>query len=310
MPPVPPVSEWARPPEGPAQPAYPFPQPPPPAAYPPPGYHAAPAWPQPGTAPAAPAWPPPGAPPAAPAGVRTGVILAVIMAIAVVAVGGLYATSRGQDDPPPIANLPFSLPSGFPTFPSLPALPTETPGVPGVSEPSVDEGPQASTFPAGDIDDLDRVCDENVYYPASPKRTGKAPHPVVVLKKDSPDDVRFQDRVYYFRDEGTTKAQERIWGSDDPAKVQLVACTDRAAVGTKIRNCKYDDPEPDTLALYRATWRLRIYEVATHRLLLDKKLPGDEQTCPSSVLVGPDKKIYATAGDRAVLAQLRKFVTK
>ncbi|WP_319459413.1 hypothetical protein [Micromonospora sp. RTP1Z1] len=65
-----------------------------------------------------------------------------------------------------------------------------------------------------------------------------------------------------------------------------------------------------TLTLLRAGWRLRVYEVATGRKLLDKAMTGDDQKCPYVVLAGPDKKIYAEVSNQAVLAALRKLVTR
>jgi hypothetical protein len=172
------------------------------------------------------------------------------------------------------------------------------------------QGPQASAHPADDINDLNRVCDENVYYPESPKRAGKAPHPLVLLVADGIGvGGRYQDSTYYFS-QGISKTVEQSWASDDPKKVQMVACLDRVSAGSKIRSCRYDDPKPETVTLLRASWRLRVFEVATGRKLLDKPMAGDEQTCPNVVLFGADKKIYAKVSDRAVVAVLRNLVNK
>ncbi|MEU1684348.1 hypothetical protein [Micromonospora sp. NPDC005707] len=177
---------------------------------------------------------------------------------------------------------------------------------PGVSEEPVQEGPQASAYPAEEISDLNRVCDDGVHYPQSPKRAGKAPHPLVLLIGDG-SGLRYQNGTYYFS-QGLSKKVEQTWAPESPAKVQMVACLDRVKSGTTIRRCKYDDPKPLTLTLLRASWRLRVYEVSTGRKLLDKPMTGDDQACPSVVLAGPDKKIYAEVSDRAAVAALRKLV--
>ncbi|MFE9204467.1 hypothetical protein [Micromonospora sp. NPDC007230] len=103
---------------------------------------------------------------------------------------------------------------------------------------------------------------------------------------------------------------EQTWASEDPKNVQMVACLDRVSTGATIRRCKYDDPKPDTLTLLKASYRLRVYEVATGRKLLDKAIGGDDQACPYVVLVGPDKKIYAEVSDRSLLAALRNLVKR
>ncbi|MGS2616441.1 hypothetical protein ACVCAH_18225 [Micromonospora sp. LZ34] len=197
--------------------------------------------------------------------------------------------------------------SGAPLSPVTGTSPTAS-AEPSASEQPAQEGPQASTYPATDIRDLDRVCDENVYYPQSPKRAGKPPHPVVLLVADG-SGIRFQNGTYYY-DEGLSKRVEQTWAADDPRNVQMVACLDRVSTGSTIRRCKYDDPKPLTVTLLRAGWRLRVYEVATGRKLLDKAMPGDDQACPSVVMVYADKKIYAEVSNRAAVAALRNLVKK
>ena len=152
------------------------------------------------------------------------------------------------------------------------------------------------------------MCDEDVYYPESPKRTGEVPHPLVLLVADG-SGVRYQDSTYYYS-QGISKTVEQVWALTDPKKVQMVACLDRVSAGSKIRSCKYDKPQPDTVTLLRAGWRLRVYETATGRKLLDKQMAGDDQACPYVVLVGADKKIYAKVSDRSLVATLRNLVSK
>jgi hypothetical protein len=169
-------------------------------------------------------------------------------------------------------------------------------------------GPFASAFAATEIRDLNRVCDDKIYYPQSPARSGAAPHPLVLLVSTTPG-LRSQDGTFYFS-EGLSDSVEQKWAADSPAKVQLVACMDKVSAGAKIRDCKYDDPKPDTLALMQATWRLRVFEVATGRVLLDKSMAGDDRACPTVTLVGADKQIYAKVSDKATVALLRDFVNK
>jgi hypothetical protein len=333
-----PASEWARPAEGAAtpppveawappvpppndQPAqlFPFPQPPPAAdaypqpGYPPPGYPP-PGYPAPGAYPAPgqyaqypqPGWPPAvAAPPRGRRGLLTGVIVAAVAVIGLLCTSSIYMMAEDQHDSTSAdggfgQEDPFSWPTGLP-FPS--ARPT--------GEPAPEStGPQPAASPAKDIYDLNAVCDDNAFFPDAPKHAGKAPHPVALLIKDGESAVRWNNRTYYLDDIGTGKAAENTWGPNSPAKVQLAACLDRTSAGSKLRTCKYDEPEPDTLTLYRASWRLRVFEVATRKQLLDKKLASNETACPFSVLVGPDKKIYAEVSDHTLVSTLKSLVTK
>ncbi|GIF50247.1 hypothetical protein DFJ67_7965 [Asanoa ferruginea] len=258
-----------------------------------------------------PGWPPPAdpgwagmsagfdGPPAEPRRSRVGLIAAVIVGVLVLGVGagvaGTMVLLRSNETAAADASPRPAIGRG----PSTEPTPTEE---------AAQEGPVASEYPATKVDDLNRVCDEEVFYPQSPKRSGKAPHPIVLLVSDTPH-VRSQDQGYYY-DEGLSTKDKQTWAAQDAKKVQLVACLDRVSTGSKIRACKFDNPKPDTLTLARATWRLRVYEVATRRQLLDKRMSGDDQACPFVALYGADKKIYAPVSARAMLNTLRGLVTK
>ncbi|WP_435587835.1 hypothetical protein [Micromonospora aurantiaca (nom. illeg.)] len=216
-------------------------------------------------------------------------------------IGGAFllrSSERQTAEPEPVAP---------PVAPWRSSGTTPAPGATASAEPST-RGPQPSDFPAAQISDLNDVCDGVLYFPQSPKRTGAAPHPVALLV-DTDMGTRRHDRVYYY-DEGLSKRVERTWASEDPKVVQMVACLDRTSTGTTIRKCRYDDPKPDTLTLLKATYRLRVYEVATGRRLLDKTMGGDDQQCPYVVLYGPDKKIYAEVSHRSLLSALRNLVKR
>ncbi|MEH1169495.1 hypothetical protein V6V47_29360 [Micromonospora sp. CPCC 205539] len=223
-----------------------------------------------------------------------GVVLLLLACLA--GVGGIILFREGT---PPTSSAPFAAPTG--------AGPTAS-AAPDVSESPEQQGPQASAYPAKDIRDLDRVCEDDVYYPESPKRAGKAPHPLVLLVDDG-SGLRVQNSHYYYS-QGLSDKVEQSWASEDPKKVQTVACLDRVSAGATIRTCKFDDPKPQSLPLVRAGWKLRVYEVATGRKLLDKSMAGDDQKCPFVVMVGADRKIYAEVSDRALVAALRNFVNK
>lgn len=237
---------------------------------------------------------------------RAAVIVTVVLGVMLLVVGAFvagYLVPHSTDAAAsnPIIAAPVTSPTATSTSASASPEPTK-------------QGPEASDYPAEEIDDLNRVCDQNVYYPQSPNRAGKAPHPIVLLLDDAGNNSlgfgrRRQDTGYYY-DEGLSDSVERTWAAKDAKKVQMVACLDRVSTGAKIRSCKYDDPKNETLTLYRSTWRLRVFEVATARKLLDKTMSGDDRACPYVVMYGPDKKIYATMSNRAILGALRNLVYK
>jgi hypothetical protein len=231
-----------------------------------------------------------------------GLVLLVACSVAV----GSYVLPHSSKAAAPVSGLEAAGPVSSPTA-GAPPLGGPSP-IASTAAVGSGEELEPSAYSAKDINDLNRVCDENVYYPTSPKRAGKAPHPVVLLVNDG-SGVRFQDSTYYFS-EGLSKSVDRTWASDDAKNVQIVACLDRVSAGTKIRTCKYDNPKPDTLTLFRAGWRLRVYEVATGRVLLDRRILGDDRACPYVALYGLDKKIYATVSDRVAVEMLRDLVKK
>ncbi|MEU7173663.1 hypothetical protein ABZ949_19480 [Micromonospora tulbaghiae] len=251
-------------------------------------------------------YPPPGPP-------SSGRSRALVVAVAVLSVLLLVACSGLIGGAFLLGSSPRETaerePAAPPVAPWRSSGATPTPGATVSAEPSA-RGPQPSDFPAAQISDLNDVCDGVLYFPQSPKRTGAAPHPVALLVgTDLGAGNRRHDQVYYY-DEGLSKRVERTWASEDPKVVQMVACLDRTSTGATIRKCRYDDPEPDTLTLLKATYRLRVYEVATGRRLLDKTMGGDDQQCPYVVLYGQDKKIYAEVSHRSLLGALRNLVKR
>ncbi len=182
------------------------------------------------------------------------------------------------------------------------------PGAPAAGDEAAESGPTASTYPVREADDLERVC-ENVYYPQSPKVSGKGAQPVKVFVKDDKDlDVRTEEALRDIPKQGSRKSK----GSWDPApqKVRLVACVDLTTTGKRVRTCRFDDPKPATVQLVRATYRFALYEVATGRKLLNKSLTGDADDCPSIAFVSSDRKLYSTVSDRQIYETLRRHVER
>ena len=250
-------------------------------------------------------YPPPGPPST---GRNRGLVIAVaaLRVLLLVACSGLIGGAFLLGSSPREVAEPE--PAAPPVAPWRSSGATPTPGATASVEPST-RGPLPSDFPAAQISDLNDVCVGVLNFPQSPTRAGAAPHPVALLVGTDTGTGRRHDQVYYY-DEGLSKRVERTWASEDPKVVQMVDCLDRTSTGTTIRKCRYDDPKPDTLTLLKATYRLRVYEVATGRRLLDKTMGGDDQQCPYVVLFGPDKKIYAEVSHRSLLSALRNLVKR
>ncbi|HEY0534960.1 MAG TPA: hypothetical protein VGD29_25540 [Actinoplanes sp.] len=286
---VPPLNPW----QAPGAPATgPFPTsyqgPVPPGGFPPP---------PPGTA-----WPQP----PKKRGVSGGLIAAIAV-FAVVLLGCIGAVGvsvlRSSD----------SSNSADPLHPTFPTFPTDEPTVPGLDDDSgsTTAGPQASPAAVKDIEDLGNVCDQQMYFPQSPKYQGKAPHPIAIMTRDRKDmDTRISDTVYDV-DYSSSKSRADAWNTYfHPAKVQLTACVDLVTSGAKVKTCKFDDPKPDSLPLKVGIYQLTLFETATRKQLFSKKITGDDRSCPTVVLLGNDHNLYTSISDRAYVAALKKFVEK
>ncbi len=254
-----------------------------------------------------PQWGPPPVPPAAPRRTARWVVPVVVVCVLAVfgclfAVGAsvMRASERASAQSEDRLNelFPELDPSGSATAPEDP-LESET-------EPA---GPRASTYPVREHDDLNRVCD-GYYYPQSPKFAGRAPHQIavgVIDRKDLPSRIVMSSvDVPYSLDEKAWRA----WMPTDAAKTQLMVCVDLVSTGKQVRKCTYRDPDTEQIPLVRATYQVRLHEVATGRKLVDKKVAGNDDECPSMILLGSDRKIYTNVADRDLYEMFRSYVMK
>ena len=169
-------------------------------------------------------------------------------------------------------------------------------------------GPRASTYPVREDDDLARVCD-GWYYPTSPKFTGKAPHQIsvgVIDTKVVPNRI-FKSSV------SVPDLKESIWRAwmpTTPAKSQLVGCVDLVRSAGKVATCNFDDPKPEKIQMNQAFYRVRLYETATGRKLLDKPVTGEDEKCPTLVFLIGEKNIYSEVSDRQIYELFRPFVMR
>jgi hypothetical protein len=298
--------QWNAQPSYPAQPGYP-PQPGQPGYPAQPGQPGFPA--QPGV-PAQPgqAWSQwaPGQPQAPRKRARS--VVFTVLAVIIVVLGCLgtavYSAVRIGNNVKEAAARQPEVPYPFPSFPTA---------GPSTSADSDDEdgtvtGPQASSYPVRQDDDLERVCD-GWYYPQSPKLASGL-NPVSIFTSDRQGySGRYHESIYDIP-YGLSKSVQDAYDPKSAAKVRLVACVDQTSTGKTVRNCKFDDPKPDKATLKQAYYRFSLYEVATGRKLADKKVYGEDDKCPYLALVGADHTIYSKVGDRQLYELLRKYVQK
>jgi hypothetical protein len=155
----------------------------------------------------------------------------------------------------------------------------------------------ASDYPVSKAEDLMRVCDR-WYYPQSPTLAGPAPHPIGVVVKGRFDMPSRLNKSFY--DYPSFELKE-------PAKAQLVACVDLVEAGQDVRTCKFDDPKPDSLPLKEGVYQLTLYEVATRRTILEKRVIGAGE-CPYVTLVGADRTLFTDVTERQLYETLRQYV--
>jgi hypothetical protein len=168
-------------------------------------------------------------------------------------------------------------------------------------------GSRASATPVRADDDLARVCD-GWYFPKSPKFAGKAPHQISVGVVDS---TALPSRRVRSSVEVPDRKNWRAWVPVNPAKSQLVGCVDLAGVGETVRSCKFDDPGPRTVALKRATYRVRLFETATGRKLLDRAaVGGDDRNCPTVAFLTGGESLVTAVGDKQLYELFRPYVMK
>jgi hypothetical protein len=134
--------------------------------------------------------------------------------------------------------------------------------------------------------------------------------PASIFTRESKDfDTRTQTTLYDIPRWYTTQKQ-KAWDPKSPAKVRLVGCVDLASSGKKVRTCKFDDPKGLKVPMREGTYRVALYEVATGRKVVDKRVKGEQEECPFLVLLGADRNIYSQVEGRRLYELFRKYVEK
>ena len=115
-------------------------------------------------------------------------------------------------------------------------------------------------------------------------------------------------KSFYGEPPGRTAAVRAAWEPADPAVVQLVACLDLVEAGQPIRTCAFDDPKPDTLPMSEGIYQLSVYEVATRRKVAEVRMTGEDEQCPTIVLIGATRTVYSEVNDRQLVDALTRYV--
>jgi hypothetical protein len=189
------------------------------------------------------------------------------------------------------------------------AGPTRAPaGRPVGVSGKVPPGSKASSYRVRKEEDLERVCDR-WYYPKSPKyTTAVAPHPIAISVKDRKD-LDFRSTTSYIPlPYDVTPAVKAAWEPKNAAAVQLVACVDLVSIGPRVKSCRIDKPKPSSIPMKEGRYQVSLYEVATRRRLMQARLTGEDENCPSFILIGNDRAVYSGPEDRQLVDALRRYV--
>ncbi len=164
------------------------------------------------------------------------------------------------------------------------------------------------TFPGGLPDDvykLDKACDGTTYDDAAPY-AGPAPHPVTV---NMPSETGQLLNVTPELPDGSA------WEAadpDDPAAVQLVACGSLQSEQPPVElDCGPYSPSGygsgTSVPMVRATYRIRVFELRTHREVHSVVVEGEDTGCPEVISADPPDRLLTDLSDaqwQTVLADL------
>ncbi|BEL12682.1 hypothetical protein Q0Z83_108730 [Actinoplanes sichuanensis] len=204
----------------------------------------------------------------------------LITAGVVVAVLGFFGTAAYL-----FVNVGGTSPSAAPPPPPRKPFPTASVGLP--------TGPQPMNQGVRTEDDLHLVC-QNWYYPSAPRLRSSAPHPILISEDGGPE-VEYRTTRTLNQAAFAGGAEERRAWAPEPPKAQLVACLDLTGPGRRVRDCGSGSK---ALPLVEGKYRLTVFEVASHRKLIDKTLTGADRACPFVILNSAGDTLYTTVKDR------------
>jgi hypothetical protein len=154
------------------------------------------------------------------------------------------------------------------------------------------------TFPGGLPDDvykLDQACDGTAYDAAAPY-AGPAPHPITV---HMPTESGQLLNVTPDRPDGS------VWEAADPKEpkaVQLVACGSLEGEQQAVElTCGPYSPTGygtgTSVPMARATYRISVYELRTHREVHSVTVEGEDTECPEVISADPPDRLLSELSD-------------
>lgn len=154
--------------------------------------------------------------------------------------------------------------------------------------------------PVTKVSDLVAVCGGRHFAAAAPY-AGAPPHPILVVRPHG----AVQDMFENPRLSGFGPA----WNPQDPAAVQLVACTESDGGGEELGlRCHY--PFGTSASLRSADYTVTVYEARTGAEVGQARIEARE-TCPLSAPVyRQDPVVYATPSPQQYLDALGTFVNR
>ncbi|HKD96969.1 MAG TPA: hypothetical protein VKB69_05130 [Micromonosporaceae bacterium] len=164
-------------------------------------------------------------------------------------------------------------------------------------------GPEVAHF----AEDYARTCDDALGFPGAPAYTpGAGVHPAVILEKSG--DTWTQDSPF----PGDFPDGWVIGVTGDVGKAELVVCYQRTDATSSGRTCAMTDNnnQPVTVTLYDTTYRLRVVEARTGKVLYDK--PGSVKSgdCPTVAYLGDDPtRYYSDAAPADYRGVLKHYIT-
>jgi hypothetical protein len=159
---------------------------------------------------------------------------------------------------------------------------------------------------AASTSDYSDLCASRPIPGAAEYRPGFGPHPIVVFRNNTDDQVITGGIQASF----LVSAPGEVFNPTDPSSVQLVACTQRTDAGGQVTTCSYNQ---GSAPMYRATVEITVYEARTGTQVGEPiTLEGQSQECPFSVSYrkSSEPRVYTTPTEQQYINALTPYVQR
>ena len=210
---------------------------------------------------------------------KTKLIIGVVVAIIILAVGAAFALSpkksstsqSGGDKPSPTNNTS-----------------------------------KGNALTAEYLSEFSAVCSGSTISNAA-DYTGTAPHPIALFESGLIDANDYTSSSVYLSDQTWSATTENF------AKTQLVGCFSKKSTNATGKKCELKDSSENTVSLeqYNVVYSLKIYEAKSGKKLGEKEISGPATTCPFFASYNKnDPKLYGDPDKGATTEAVKEFVTK